>query len=74
MEFPVHGPGGCLSGWQFNINILGPSMNQKYRDALKGGQQVVRNWVDKVVVFCLPSAGSKTQLFKLIFTQPGAHL
>ena len=26
------------------------------------------------VVFCLPTAGRRTQLFHLIFTQPGAHL
>ena len=26
------------------------------------------------VMFCLPSAGRRTQLFHLIFTQPGAHL
>ena len=25
-------------------------------------------------VFCLPSAGSKMQLFELILTQPGAYL
>ena len=26
------------------------------------------------VAFCLPSGGRRTQLFHLIFTQPGAHL
>ena len=28
----------------------------------------------ETVAFCLPFAGRRTQLFHLIFTEPGAHL
>ena len=60
-------------GNQFSGNYKLTKFLLLYRDALKGGPQIVWKWVEKSCVI-LPAEDKQNAIFPPNFTQPGAHL
>ena len=63
------GPDGTCVTQLSSINFARPCTGEPLKKPFPGCVKL-----SDLVAFCLPTAGRKTQLFHLIFTQPGTHL